>query len=99
MRGCGQRNIEAMEHTKKWHPVRDATTYVIMGMVLLFQRETNAFHCFTNGCVVNVITYYSCDATLQINRNRLHAFDSTDNLLGIGTTMVAGHATHHISLR
>ncbi len=67
--GCGPYNWEAMEHTKKWHPVRDATTYVTMRMVLLFQRETNAFHCFTNGGVIDVVTHYCGDATLQINRD------------------------------
>ena len=79
--------------------MRDATTYVMIEILLSFQRETNAFHCITNGGVVNVIAHYCGDATLQINRNGLHAFDGTNDLLSVGTTMVAGHATHHIGLR
>ena len=81
-----------MEHTKKWHPVRDATTYVTMRMVLLFQRETNTFYCFTNGGVIDAITHYCGDATLQINSDGLHTFDCSDDFLGIGAAMVASHA-------
>ena len=81
-----------MEHTKKWHPVRDATTYVTMRMVLLFQRETNTFHCFTNGLVINAIACHGSDATLEVNGYGLHTFDGTDDFLDVGTAMVASHA-------
>ena len=84
MRGCGQRNIEAMEHTKKWHPVRDATKSVIWKIRLLFQRETDAFHCFTNGSFVNVITCHGSYTTLKVNGYGLHTCDSADDFLGIG---------------
>jgi hypothetical protein len=80
------------EHKKKWHPVRDATKSVIWKIRLLFQRETDAFHCFTNGSFVNVITCHGSYTTLQINSDGLHTFDSTDDFLGIGAAMVASHA-------
>ena len=69
-----------------------------MRMVLLFQRETNTFHCFTNGSFVNVITCHGSDATLEVNGYGLNTFDGTDDFLDVGTAMVAGHALDHIGL-
>ena len=86
--------MEMTEHKKKWHPVRDATKSVIWKIRLLFQSETDAFHCFTNGGVVNVVARYCSDATLQINGDRFHAIDGADALFGVGATVVAGHAFH-----
>ena len=90
--GCEQHILEMTEHKKKWHPVRDATKSVIWKIRLLFQRETDAFHCFTNGSFVNVITCHGSYTTLQINSDGLHTFDSADDFLGVGTALVASHA-------